>query len=163
MEIKIPGSYAFSFCHNIVYIFLFFLYCSIWYPLIWPTDWFLGDKLLILTNTNYSSVLQKRALRLIYFSKTKELTVPLFISSHLLPLHMLYFETVSTLMHGYKTRSSNSGNFFINILKRINNFIDLFSFASLENNTYIHKIIRQGDHYSLANNSRSQVKKNINK
>ena len=66
-------------------------------------------------------------------------------------------------MHGYKTRSSNSGNFFINILKRINNFIDLFSFASLENNTYIHKIIRQGDHYSLANNSRSQVKKNINK
>ena len=64
-----------------------------------------------------------------------------------------------TLMHGYKTRSSNSGNFFINILKRINNFIDLFSFASLENNTYIHKIIRQGDHYSLANNSRSQVKK----
>ena len=28
MEIKIPGSYAFRFCHNIVYIFLFFLYCS---------------------------------------------------------------------------------------------------------------------------------------
>ena len=108
-------------------------------------------------------VLQKRILRLICFSKTKEHAVPLFISSNLLPLHMLYFETVSTLMHGYKTRSSNSGNFFINILKRINNFIDLFSFASLENNTYIHKIIRQGDHYSLANNSRSQVKKNINK
>ena len=104
-------------------------------------------------------VLQKRILRLICFSKTKEHAVPLFISSNLLPLHMLYFETVSTLMHGYKTRSSNSGNFFINILKRINNFIGLFSFASLEDNTYIHKIIRQGDHYSLANNSRSQVKK----
>ena len=100
-------------------------------------------------------VLQKRALCLIYFSKTKEHAVPLFISSNLLPLNMLYFETVSTLMHGYKTRSSNSGNFFINIFKRINNFIDLFSY--LENNTYIHKIIRQGDHYSLANNSRSQV------
>ena len=140
MEIKIPGSYAFSFCHNIVYIFLFFLYCSIWYPLIWPTDWFLGDKLLILTNTNYSSVLQKRALRLIYFSKTREHAFPLSPA-------MLYFKTVSTLMHdisskfsppsicsfftktdevhGHKTRSSNSGTF----QKRINNFIDLFSFA----------------------------------
>ena len=140
MEIKIPGSYAFSFCHNIVYIFLFFLYCSIWYPLIWPTDWFLGDKLLILTNTNYASVLQKRALRLIYFSKTREHAFPLSPA-------MLYFKTVSTLMHDisckfsppsicsfftktdevhwHKTRSSNSGTF----QQRINNFIDLFSFA----------------------------------
>ena len=70
MEIKIPGSYAFRFCHNIVHIFLFFLYCSM--ILIWPTDWFLGDKLQIISNANYSSVLQKRALRLIYFSKTRE-------------------------------------------------------------------------------------------
>ena len=62
-------------------------------------------------------VLQKRILRLICFSKTKEHAVPLFISSNLLPLHMLYFETVSTLMHGYKTRSSNSGTFYISISK----------------------------------------------
>ena len=87
-------------------------------------------------------VLQKRALRLrlIYFSKTREHAVPLFISSNLLSLIMPYFETVSTLMyvisstfppssicsfftktdeiHGYKTKSSNSGTLtYINISK----------------------------------------------
>ena len=81
--------------------------------------------------------LQKRALHLIYFFNTREHAVPLSISSNLLPLNMLYFETVSTLMHGYKTRSCNSSIF----QKRINNFISLFSFAYLEKNTYIHKII----------------------
>ena len=38
--------------------------------------------------------------------------------------------------------------------------IYLLNFASLEYNTYIHKIIRQGDHYSLANYSGSLVDKN---
>ena len=32
MEIKIPGSYVFRFCHNIVYTFLFFLYRSMISP-----------------------------------------------------------------------------------------------------------------------------------
>ena len=42
--------------------------------------------------------LQKRALRLMRF--------PLFVSSNILPVDMLYFETVSTLMHDISTNSA---------------------------------------------------------
>ena len=69
------------------------------------------------------------------FSKPRTHAVPLFISSKILAINMLYFETRSTLMydisnnsapqnisrlfrksnliHPYKTRSSSSGNFYI--------------------------------------------------
>ena len=81
-------------------------------------------------------VLQKRVLRLMYFSKPRAHATSLFISSNILPIDMLYVETVSSLMYGdvsrlsvpsnisdlftkvneiqkYKTRSSSSGNFYI--------------------------------------------------
>ena len=80
-------------------------------------------------------LLQKRAIRFMNFSKPRTHAVPLFISSKILPINMLYFETMSTLMydisnnsvpqnisrlfsksnsiHPYKTRSSSSGNFYI--------------------------------------------------
>ena len=69
------------------------------------------------------------------FSKPRTHAVPLFISSKILPINMLYLETMSTLMcdisnnsapqnisrlfrksnliHPYKTRSSFSSNFYI--------------------------------------------------
>ena len=78
-------------------------------------------------------LLQKRAIRFMNFFKPRTHAVPLFISSKILPINMLYFETMSTLMyhisnnsapqnisrlfrksnliHPYKTRSSSSGNF----------------------------------------------------
>ena len=42
--------------------------------------------------------LQKRVLHLMYFSETKTHAVPLFISSKILPLQMLYAEKVSSIM-----------------------------------------------------------------
>ena len=42
--------------------------------------------------------LQKRVLHLIYFSETRTHAVPLFISSKILPLQMLYAEKVSSIM-----------------------------------------------------------------
>ena len=42
--------------------------------------------------------LQKRVLRLMYFSEPRAHAVPLFTSSKILPLNMLYVETVSTIM-----------------------------------------------------------------
>ena len=47
-------------------------------------------------------ILQKRALRLIYFATSREHAVPLFIASNVLPVNMLYYKTVSTLMHDVK-------------------------------------------------------------
>ena len=50
--------------------------------------------------------LQKRALRLIFFSSKKSHAIPLFVASSILPINMLYFETVSTTMHDASTRST---------------------------------------------------------
>ena len=81
-------------------------------------------------------VLQKRVLQLIYFSEPRANAVPLFTSSKILPLNMLYVETVSSIMfdvscltvptnisnlsikanekHNHETRFSSSCNFYIN-------------------------------------------------
>ena len=81
-------------------------------------------------------VLQKRVLRLMYFSEPRAHAVPLFTSSKILPLNMLYVETVSSIMfdvscltvptnisnlsikanekHNHETRFSSSCNFYIN-------------------------------------------------
>jgi len=78
---------------------------------------------------------QKRALRLIFFCDYKTHAIPLFISSSLLPMDLLYFKSVAILMHdvsnntsppqirnlfdyqhnihSYNTRSSTRGNFFL--------------------------------------------------
>ena len=39
-------------------------------------------------------ILQKRALRLIYFATSREHAVPLFIASNVLSVNMLYYKTV---------------------------------------------------------------------
>ena len=43
--------------------------------------------------------LQKRALRLIFFVSKRYHAIPLFVASNILPVNMLYFETVSSIMH----------------------------------------------------------------
>ena len=50
--------------------------------------------------------LQKPALRLIFFSCKRSHAIPLFVASNILPINMLYFETVSTIMHDVSTRST---------------------------------------------------------
>ena len=50
--------------------------------------------------------LQKRALRLIFFSSKRSHAIPLFVASNILPVNMLYFETVSTIMHDVSTCST---------------------------------------------------------
>ena len=87
------------------------------------------------THRNIILRLQKRALRLMFFCDYKTHAIPLFISSSLLPLDLLYFKSVAILMHdvsnnisppqinnlfhyqhnihSYITRSSTRGNFFL--------------------------------------------------
>ena len=87
------------------------------------------------THRNVILRLQKRALRLMFFCDYKTHAIPLFISSSLLPLDLLYFKSVAILMHdvsnnisppqinnlfhyqhnihSYITRSSTKGNFFL--------------------------------------------------
>ena len=51
-------------------------------------------------------ILQKRALRLIFFSNKRSHAIPLFIASNILPVNMLYFEMVSAIMHDVSTNST---------------------------------------------------------
>ena len=79
-------------------------------------------------------VLQKRALRLIYFAQAREHVILLFLKGNLLPLDFLCYERIVNLMydintysasidilnlfsettsvHSYSTRSSTSENYF---------------------------------------------------
>ena len=71
-------------------------------------------------------VLQKRVLRLMYFFEPRAHAVSLFITLNILPINMLYVETVPSnisdlftnvsKIHTHKTRSSSSGNFYIKSL-----------------------------------------------
>jgi len=46
-----------------------------------------------------TTVLQKRALRLIYFAPSDAHAIPLFIQSKILPVNMIYFDAIVSLMH----------------------------------------------------------------
>ena len=81
-------------------------------------------------------ILQKRALRLMYFFPNRDHILPLFISSNILPINLLYFETAlmfmhdvahdsvplnlknlfrsSNQVHSYNTRFSSAGNYYVN-------------------------------------------------
>ena len=87
------------------------------------------------THLNKICILQKRALRLLYFTDWHEHAIPLFLEANVLPITFLYYESVSTLMydinngkaptnmlnlfqktsniHSYNTRSSTSRKFFV--------------------------------------------------
>ena len=44
-------------------------------------------------------VLQKRALRLIYFAETNDQAIPFFVNAKILPLQSLYYESICRLMY----------------------------------------------------------------
>ena len=44
-------------------------------------------------------ILQKRALRLLYFADWHDHAIPLFLKANVLPIAFLYYESVSTLIH----------------------------------------------------------------
>ena len=108
------------------------IYCSLIFPYM---PWFSCLGQAAKTHLQKLLVLEKRVLRLMYFSEPRADDVSLFITSNILPINMLYVETVSSLMYDvsrlsvpsnisalrtkdneiltHKTRSSSSGNFSI--------------------------------------------------
>jgi hypothetical protein len=44
-------------------------------------------------------ILQKRVIRMMFFADKCEHAVPLFLDAHILPVTLLYYETISSLMH----------------------------------------------------------------
>ena len=58
------------------------------------------------THLNKILVLQKRALRLIYFSKPRDHAIPFFIESNCLPLQSLFFQQLSYLMYDVHAKTA---------------------------------------------------------
>ena len=80
-------------------------------------------------------MLQKRVIRLVHFLPYRDHSLPFFVSSNILLIELLYFETVSVLMHdvsnntaqenlydaftrsrqihSHKTRSASAGNCYV--------------------------------------------------
>ena len=116
------------------------------------------------TNLNKISLLQKRVVRLMNFAKFSVHAVPLFISTNILPLPLLYFKNCSILMHDvynkvvpsdisdlftptkdvhhYNTRSSTAGNFYINY-SRLNHYKNSFSIMGAKIWNSIPNVMRQ--------------------
>ena len=57
--------------------------------------WGQGSK----SNLNKVLMLQKRVIRLVHFLPYRDHSLPIFVSSNILPIELLYFETVSVFMH----------------------------------------------------------------
>ena len=80
-------------------------------------------------------LLQKRALRLTYFTDKQQHAIPLLLKSNFLPIQIIYFEKTASLLydistneapsliqqlftkarnvHGYGTRSATTGNYYV--------------------------------------------------
>ena len=87
------------------------------------------------SNLNKLSILQKRALRFIYFSDRRDHAIPLFLNDHILPINFMHYKLLAETMHdvsndlvssnlkdlfvstakihSYNTRASASKNFYI--------------------------------------------------
>ena len=85
------------------------------------------------TLVNKLLLLQKCAIRLMYFLNPRTHAIPLFISSKILPIHLLYFEAIlhsmydvsnnsapkdlcdkfikTSLIHSYNTRAASCGKY----------------------------------------------------
>ena len=74
--------------------------------------------------------LQKRAFRIIFFSSKISHAIPLFIASTILPVSMLYFETVSTILYDVCIRSTPKNIIIFIHLSDIHAFNTRFSCAT---------------------------------
>ena len=90
-------------------------------------------------------ILQKRALRLMFFAGNRSHAIPLFVSANVLPLNMLYLETVCSLMHDISTNSAPQ------------NICDLFTCSS-DVHTYNTRFSDAGNLY--VNKSRLRIQLN---
>ena len=80
-------------------------------------------------------VLQKRVLRFIHFLDKREHAIPFFVATNILPVNILFYENVLTLMHDVKNRAAP-----VNILNLFQNTSDIHSYntrSSKSNNFYI--------------------------
>ena len=80
-------------------------------------------------------VLQKRALHLIYFSRSRGHAIPFFIESNCLPLPSLFFQQSSYLMHEVHAKTAPKKVFSISLRKSIQNIIIIRDYLQKNSNS----------------------------
>ena len=89
------------------------------------------------SSLNKIPILQKRALRLMYFSDRRAHAIPLFVRSGVLPLNMLYFKYSAILMHDI---SNNQAPFKISeLFVRSNMIHSHYTSFSAPGNFYVQR------------------------
>ena len=88
-------------------------------------------------NWNDILKLQKRALRFIYFCDKREHAIPLFSKANTLPINLLYFEHVISLMHDIKNKHAPTN--IINLFKSTSDIHSYGTRSSTLENFYIQK------------------------
>ena len=95
---------------------LIFIYIYIYQTLIHPhlnfglAAWDQASK----TSLNEILILQKKVLRMIYFTDIREHAIPLFLDADILPVSFMCYKTVASLMHDINSNNSptNLSNLF---------------------------------------------------
>ena len=127
-------------------------------------------------------ILQTRALRLMHFFPNRDHILPLFISSNILPINLLYCETVLIFMHdvahdfvplnlknlfrssnqvrSYNTRFSSPGNYFFVFFSFLLFQISRTLFSHNKTKTQINYNRLQGVGNYYVNSSRANVMRN---
>jgi hypothetical protein len=92
------------------------MYKSLLQPLIFYglSIWGQGSK----TSLNKVLVLQKRALRLIFFKKQSESAIPLFIDCKILPVTLQYYQSLAELM--FDVSSNRAPSNILNMFDKLN-------------------------------------------
>ena len=96
--------------------------------------------------------LQKRALRLIYFSKSKEHTVPFFLKSNCLPLPSLFFRDCSYLLYDINRQTAP-----VSILNQFVKTTQIYNYRtrSVSSDSFSVKLSRTDKMYCLFLDNRS--------
>ena len=82
------------------------------------------------TYINQVLALQKRAVRHIYFAPYRSHAIPLFVSSNTIPVTMLYFKSISIIMHDvFNKLTPCSTSTLFNRSNEIHNYNTIFSSA----------------------------------
>ena len=76
-------------------------------------------------NLNQIVIVQKKALRLIYFANKREHAIPLFMRANILPVDMLYYKAISTLMHDIHSKTAP-----INLIELFTNIDSIHSYKT---------------------------------
>ena len=114
--------------HVLLYIYQTLIYPHLNYGL---AAWGEASK----TSLNKTLILQKKVLRMMYFTNIREHSIPLFIDPDISPVSFMYYKTVASLMHYIS--SNNSPTVFLNLFEKTSTIHSYHTGSSTSSNFHV--------------------------